>query len=66
MIEDFPTFAEWISFEAMWDINLPVLQISNAAYPSQNDILKAKVLEVSQETKVDARLILAVIMQEVG
>ena len=54
---------DWMSFNALWKLNEPTLQLSNTA--EQNKHIYEAIIQVSQESKVDARIILALIMQEV-
>lgn len=62
--EDFPGMDEWLNFTQLWDINEPVITAANEGDEYNND-LKNAILEVASESKVDARLILSIIMQEV-
>ena len=62
--EDFPGMDKWLNFTQLWDINEPVIEAANEG-DEYNDDLKYAILEVASESKVDARLILSIIMQEV-
>ncbi|KAJ4293175.1 hypothetical protein N0V90_008457 [Kalmusia sp. IMI 367209] len=59
----FPDKDQWLSFDELWEINEPVLTTANGG-ETYNDDLKTAILEVASSSKVDARLILAIIMQE--
>ncbi|KAK8173755.1 hypothetical protein IWX90DRAFT_484679 [Phyllosticta citrichinensis] len=66
-----PKFAQWISFDSLWKTNLPAIQQQqnyfiniNNVTRNINDVIREKILLVSEQDKVDARLILAVMMQE--
>lgn len=61
---DFPGREKWLSFGQLWTINQPVITAVNGG-GTYNDALKNAILEVASESKVDARLILVLIMQEV-
>ncbi|KAF2814726.1 uncharacterized protein BDZ99DRAFT_408085 [Mytilinidion resinicola] len=63
-ISDFPSFDEWISFNDMWQINEPILKLSNPDHPNLIPTIREKIELVSTSTQVDARLILAIIMEE--
>ena len=63
-VASLPSIDKWMSFNALYKMNEPTLLLSNT--PQQNQYIRDAVVKVSQESKVDARLILAVIMQEVG
>jgi hypothetical protein len=62
-VSEWPAFSEWLSFNAMWQNNLPQLQQSNS--PSEIQDMKTAITGISKATKMDARLIFAIIMQEV-
>ncbi|KAK8238277.1 hypothetical protein HDK90DRAFT_220695 [Phyllosticta capitalensis] len=66
-----PKFAQWISFDALWKTNIAAIQKQqnylitvNNVTRNINDVIRDKILLVSEQDKVDARLILAVMMQE--
>lgn len=62
---DYPKKEEWLSFEDMWKINEPVIKKANDGADYGDHIRKA-IEEVSKESKIDSRLILGVVMQEVS
>lgn len=55
----FPTKDKWLSFEAMWALNL-----NNIKVGVDKDALKAAILCTAYSTKVDARIIFAIIINE--
>lgn len=61
---NYPGVNDWESFGTLWNINLPALRLHNSA--ADNQILRSKILDIATETKTDARIILAIIMQEVS
>ncbi|KAF1975518.1 hypothetical protein BU23DRAFT_503470 [Bimuria novae-zelandiae CBS 107.79] len=61
--EDFPGKDAWLGFKQLWTINQPVIETANGGN-QYNDDIKSAILEVADGSKVDARLILAIIMQE--
>ncbi|KAI9891348.1 MAG: hypothetical protein M1814_002861 [Vezdaea aestivalis] len=68
----FPPKEQWISFDAMFNQNKPILSASCAQF-GQPDNSKAEIKAlydsiqlIAQETKVDHRFILAITMQESG
>jgi len=63
--KDFPTKEAWLDFEEMWNVNEPVIMEVNEG-DQYNEDLKSSIEEVSMDSKVDARLILALVMQEVN
>lgn len=62
--EDFPGQNEWLTFDQLWELNEPVIEKANGG-STYNDELQTAIKEVASDSKVDARLILAIIMQEV-
>lgn len=65
MMPDFPTFSEWLSFDEMWTINQPQIVIANSNNGADySSLIRDTILKVAGDSKVDARLILAVVMQE--
>lgn len=57
-----PYVTSWKPFDALWATALPALRTHNSA--AHNVLLRAKILQIARETTVDARLILAMILQE--
>ncbi|KAF2140142.1 uncharacterized protein K452DRAFT_252781 [Aplosporella prunicola CBS 121167] len=58
-----PSAKEWLSFENLWKINVAEIRKSEG----DENVLKAfkdAIIKASEETKVDKRLILALVMQE--
>ncbi|KAF2260405.1 hypothetical protein CC78DRAFT_26282 [Lojkania enalia] len=53
----FPKMSQWLSFDQMWEINANLI-------PEHQDAIKKAIVDISSKSKVDARLILALIMQE--
>ena len=62
--ENFPPFGNWMNFHDMFERNQFTTMVKYDSGPEQGAIYNA-ILQAAQESKVDARLILAVIMQEV-
>ncbi|KAF2754414.1 hypothetical protein EJ05DRAFT_140893 [Pseudovirgaria hyperparasitica] len=62
-IPDFPAKTQWVSFDAMWEINKPVMMMAGTN-EEEAGFMKNAITEVSQKTQIDKRLILAEIMQE--
>ncbi|KKK12676.1 putative exo-beta-1,3-glucanase [Aspergillus rambellii] len=60
---NFPPLANWMGFTAMFDLNQETSMAQVESGPIQGDIWNA-IVEVSAAAKVDARLVLAVVMQE--
>jgi len=66
MMNDYPSITEWLSFDKMWEINLPhITSVNSQAGPDFPSLIHDAIQKVSQDSKVDARLILAVVLQEV-
>lgn len=63
-IQDFPGMDKWLSFDLLWKINEPRITFANKNCTKYNGIIRDAIHEVSAQTKVDARLILAMMMQE--
>jgi glucan 1,3-beta-glucosidase len=61
---NFPPFQNWMNFYDMFDLNQKTSMASEEQGPIQGDIYNA-IVELSQASLVDARLILAIVMQEV-
>jgi hypothetical protein len=62
---NFPPFANWMNFYDMFDLNQNDQMVYEESGPIQGDIWNA-IVSVSQNSHVDARFILAIIMQEVS
>lgn len=62
-VEKYPAMDEWLSFEEMYKLNKPTMMQSQSE-DIVNNIHKA-IVDVSKASKLDARFILAIIMQEV-
>ncbi len=65
-VDAFPKFEEWISFNDMFNLNRPIILEKNKGNKAVVKALHDAIIEASEEIKVDARIILALIMQEVG
>lgn len=61
---NFPPFANWMNFYDMFDLNQNDQMVYEESGPIQGDIWNA-IVQVSADSQVDARFILAIIMQEV-
>ena len=65
-MNDYPSITEWLSFDKMWEINLPhITSVNSQAGSNFPSLIHDAIQKVSQDSKVDARLILAVVLQEV-
>jgi hypothetical protein len=62
-IDDYPKPDQWLSFDALWAINEPLIKEKNKGN-NYGDYIKRAIESVSTESKIDARLILVIIMQE--
>lgn len=62
--ENFPPITNWMDFYDMFNLNQQTSMVDYDSGPEQGAIYDA-IVQVSQDAKVDARFILAVIMQEV-
>ncbi|PSN69981.1 hypothetical protein BS50DRAFT_301781 [Corynespora cassiicola Philippines] len=67
-MDDYPKMNEWLSFEQLWQINEGEISLSNNCTNNRTTDftkeIKDAIVDVSRESFVDARLILALIMQE--
>ena len=63
--ENFPPIENWMNYNDMFVLNQQTTLVNFDSGPEQGAIYDA-IVQVSQEAKVDARFILAVIMQEVS
>jgi glucan 1,3-beta-glucosidase len=61
---NYPPFSHWMGFTAMFDLNQQTSMAQVESGPIQGDIWNA-IVAVSVASKVDPRLILAIVMQEV-
>lgn len=65
-----PSQNDWVSFEEMWNFNLPIMSQSCSAWnvpnnsDDENNAIKDAINQVSAASGVDPRFILAIIMQE--
>lgn len=59
-----PAISEWLSFEQLWTINIPVMRRSGNS-DSRIGVMRQAVIDLSTQSRVDARLILVTMMQEV-
>ena len=64
-VRRYPKIDDWLNFDALWDINQPQILSSNGGDTYIEHYIKEAVLQVAGESQVNARLILAAIMQEV-
>ncbi|KAF2140986.1 uncharacterized protein K452DRAFT_288374 [Aplosporella prunicola CBS 121167] len=64
-VAKYPPMKKWQTFDSLWQINLPVIK-SKGTSDKLIAVLKAKILAIALESQVDARVILATIMQESG
>jgi glucan 1,3-beta-glucosidase len=61
---NFPPIQNWMNFNTMFNLNQQTSMVYEESGPIQGDIYNA-IVQISKASLVDARLILAVIMQEV-
>ena len=52
----------WLDYDTLWSLNLPALQTNDS--PTEISYLSSAIQKVSSLSSIDARVILAVIMQE--
>lgn len=62
-VDAYPTTEQWMTFDALYALNEPTLKLSNS--DDLNKHIYDAIVQVSEESEVDARLILALVMQEV-
>ena len=63
-VQNYPSPEKWPSWEALWDVNREQVLSSNGGDTYLQHYIQEGVLQVASDTNTDARLILAVIMQE--
>ena len=64
-MNDYPKPSQWLGFDQLWTINEPLIKQKNKG-ANYGDFIKKAIQSVSTESKIDSRLILVIIMQEVG
>lgn len=64
-VSAYPSNDEWLSFDALWDINKDTILAANEGDADITRYIHDSTLQVAEESNVNARLILAAIMQEV-
>ncbi|KAK3111912.1 hypothetical protein LTR53_012366 [Teratosphaeriaceae sp. CCFEE 6253] len=68
--DGWPAQSQWVDFDAMFDANTDNMKLSCAAWAVPDDTdaeiadMKAAITDIAAATAVDARVILAIIMQE--
>lgn len=63
---NFPPISKWMNFEAMWSLNQrDYMNVKPQDTPAVQAAIKHAVIYISQCARVDPRVILAVMMQEV-
>lgn len=60
----YPASHEWLSWDQLWDVNREQVLSSNGGDTYIQHYIGEGILQVSSETDVDARLILAIVMQD--
>jgi len=71
-VDQFPSPSEWVSFDSMWEANLPILSTSCSWWnqeentPHQLEMMRNYTQMVARASHVDHRAILAIILQESG
>lgn len=63
-LSNYPSIEEWISWDALWDINREQILSSNGGDTYIQHYVQEAILQAERESNVDARLILAILMQE--
>jgi flagellum-specific peptidoglycan hydrolase FlgJ len=64
-LSDFPLHSQWMNFVDMFNLNKQYSMSDSGSSGEQIGEIWNAILQVSQESKVDPRLILAVVIQEV-
>lgn len=64
-LESYPPIRQWLSFNDLWKANQDAISRRNSGDQQLVGYIHDAILKVSSESKVDARLILATVMQEV-
>ncbi|KAF2748862.1 carbohydrate-binding module family 50 protein [Sporormia fimetaria CBS 119925] len=74
MMQGWPRASQWVGkpndIESLWALNEPIIAVSCKQFGAENpnqterDQIKAALVKVGQETGIDARFLLAVMMQE--
>ncbi|EME47666.1 hypothetical protein DOTSEDRAFT_95101, partial [Dothistroma septosporum NZE10] len=59
-----PSKDQWVSFEDMWNINLRDISSKNTGYSGEVHMIKDAINATAANTGIDARFILAMVMQE--
>jgi hypothetical protein len=65
-----PSISEFLSFEQLWDMNVPVMKESCSAFDQPNDsddeiaAIKSAIIDNSPKAGIDPRFALAIMMQE--
>jgi hypothetical protein len=62
-INKYPHMDDWVSFSEMWHVNEPLMRQGSSE--KLVNAIKRAIIDTSKASKVDARLILAIVMQEV-
>lgn len=65
-VASYPKKSEWLSFNAMWDQNSGTIASKNDGDQRIVGYIREAIAQVASDSQVDARLILAVMMQEVS
>lgn len=71
-IDKFPAFKDWLSFQQMWDLNnnkdpsIPTWTVGAVPNTQYAGFVKDAITDVSKKSGVDARIILAIILEEVS
>jgi hypothetical protein len=60
---NYPDPSQWISFFALWDLSVPQMSAMGNT-ESENALIQSSILTVASSSGVDARAILATVMQE--
>lgn len=63
-LSNYPSVDEWLSWDALWNVNREQVLSSNGGDTYIQHYVQEAILQAERESNVDARLILAILMQE--
>jgi len=65
ILASYPAMSTWLSFDSLWAANQDTISTQNADNQSIVGLIHDAIIKVSSESTVDARFILAIVLQEV-